>query len=181
MIRNIARVSRLALAFGLLTAVGSALASAPFWREPVEIWLRTEDGEVLYAAATDEKLSALCVDVAGTPYWVSEDFLSDVAFPELGQAKVVHGMGFGEVLDYIPDWGLWGLSVEVHSHLEVNGSLRTGPEYFFVLRDGRPLYRVRRSRILTPNGPGASTSSEEWAEIPASALRASPCVPPSRK
>lgn len=140
--------------------------------------MRTTEGEVIYVAANDEHLTALCVQIGSGSNWVPSDLLVDITFPKLDEINVVHGMGLFRVDQYLPNWGLWGLSVKVKSSVATGKEFKEGPTYLFVIDQQRVVYRVRQQWSAKTAKPGSSTVDEQWTPIDPNAIRRAPCQPP---
>ncbi len=164
---------------GLLTAISAwpALSTSPLISPPTEQWVRTVDGHVVYAAAHDNRLSALCIQVGQTASWLPADLLSDIPLPKIEDVEVVSGMGFSHIDDHVPDWGSWGVSVGIPSLQEEGDRFVDGPTYYFVLHQDRPVSRVERRWRRTPDGPAIATLQETWTPVVAGSLRTAPCMP----
>jgi hypothetical protein len=165
---------------GLLGASPIASATAPYSNWLSEVWKRSVEGEVVYAAANDKHLTALCVQVDGNGSWLPAELLADIAMPKLDDVAVMHGMGLMHVEQFVPGWGNWGLSVMVTSSLvEDSGTIKAGPTYFFVLEGTRVVYRVLQQWVPATDGSNTSHSDEQWVSIDAKTVRHAPCRPRS--
>jgi hypothetical protein len=162
-------------------AAPPAFATAPLSYWPSAIWTRTTEGEILYVSANDENLTALCVQVGGNASWLPTRLLTDIRFPKLADAKIIHGMGLDKVEKYLPKWGLWGLSVEVDSEVEIDGKLKEGPRYLFVLDNNKVVYKVTSRWLPVPDKPGVRISDEQWTPIDPKVIQHEPCQPPAHQ
>ena len=154
-----------------------AHATPPLSSPTTEVWKRDLDGNVVFASAPDDRLEALCIEVAGQASWVPSELLRDIEFPNLEDIHFVRGMGL-DASEHVPNWGNWGLSVSIETEVEVNGQFEAGPEYFFVVQDGRVVYRVLRTWVPSTKGRGIREQREEWLNIPQSQVRGGKCKPP---
>ena len=166
---------------GLLASLTAlpALSTAPLSSSPAEMWVRTFDGDVVYVAERDGHLSALCIQVGQTASWIPTALLADVPHPKIREVEVVRGVGFSDIEQHVPDWGLSGVSVEIPSLAEERERFVDGPTYSFVIHQGRPVFRVEQRWLPSVDDPRIREATEIWLPVPATSLRDAPCHPPS--
>lgn len=169
------------MAFALLFTVVAvpALSTSPMIDPPVEMWTRTADGDVIYIAQRENRLSALCIQAGRQASWLPADLLEDITHPAVRDAELVRGMGFSHIDQHVPHWGAWGLSVSVPTAAEEKDTFVGGPAYFFVLHQGRPVFRVEQRSLPASDDPRFHQSTEIWLPVPAGSLRHAPCQPTS--
>ncbi len=170
------RISILLLFAFLFTNVG-AYATSPLSGPTADVWKRDIEGNVVFASAPDDRLAALCIEVAGVTNWIPHKFIRDIEFPDIDDIHFVRGMGL-DVDEHVPNWGSWGLSVALDTFVDINDKLEDGPSYYFVIQDGRVLYLVQLSWIPVTEGPGNLKSKEVWTKLPQSKTLSGRCQPP---
>jgi hypothetical protein len=163
--------------FGITSLTCSeAGATSPLSSPTSDVWKRDSDGNVIFASTVDDRLSSLCIEAEGVTTWLPEPLLNDVAHPKLDEIHLVRGMGLMRIDEFVPDWGSWGASVSIASEVEDGNRLVEGPAYFFVIHEGRVLYRV--THRWTPSKEGSRILEEEWLSVPEFAATRSSCNPP---
>ncbi len=172
--------SRTSLLLAIFCGTTPAVSATPVLSNmTTALWKRTTAGEVIYVAADDVHLTALCVQIGAASSWIPAEQLANITLPILEKVDLVHGMGLSRVHDFIPDWGPWGLSVEVQSFVESGDNIKDGPTYFFVLSNQQVVYRVVRQWLPVPGKPGMLEADEQWAPINPRMIGHAPCTPPA--
>jgi hypothetical protein len=170
------RVSILFLFFFLFANV-CAYATPPLSGPTSDVWKRDINGNVVFASAPDDRLAALCIEVAGVANWIPHKFLRDIEFPNIDDIHFVRGMGL-DADEYVPNWGSRGLSLALDTFVDINGKLEDGPSYYFVIQDSIVLYRVKWSWVPVTEGSGNLKSNEVWIKLPQSKTLSGRCQPP---
>ena len=165
------------LFFVYLLANSCAYATSPLSQPTSDVWKRDTEGNVVFASASDDHLNALCIEVAGLVNWIPHKFLRDIEIPNLDNIHFVRGMGLN-VDEHVPNWGNWGLSLALDTYVDIDDKLEDGPSYYFVIQDGRVLYRVEWSWVPVTEGPGTLKSKEVWIKLPQSKALSGKCQPP---
>ena len=162
---------------GVLAAL-PALSTPALTSRPTEMWVRTFDGDVVYIAEDDDHLSALCTQIGETAVWLPSALLDDIRHPKIDEVEVVRGMGFSDVDKHVPEWGAWGVSVDIPSLVEEQERFVEGPTYSFVLHQGSPVFRVEQRWLPSAADPLIRQSTEIWLPVAPASLRDAPCHPP---
>ena len=154
----------LALGGACVSVATVAIATGPISAGVDRVWTTSMQGSV-YAAVDARNLSELCIEVDGVVNWLPREALKDIRDPLIEDAALVDGMGFSEIDERIPDWGNWGRSLRLTTHVERNGGLDEGPEYFFVLHEKRVVYRVRLEWVPYEESKGTRVQAETWLPV----------------
>jgi hypothetical protein len=172
------RFSPLALMAFMIFTPNLAWSTSPIGNPLNRVWKETSEGETVYAQRDDERLLSLCIEFKGVGNWLPKELLSDISHPKLEEINFWQGMGLEGIEDHVPNWGNWGLSLEVESEIEVEGKFEDGPTYYFVLDEqNNVVFRMARSWVATGDLAGSKQSRAEWLAINPEAIRRAACFP----